>query len=119
MGWFTSRTSGSATRRPAQHARRARIASATVVALAATGLGVAAATSRGSTVHEADLGSILGWGFPSYTGGTLSFIDTVGPARFVAECKRLRKRYGERFKPTRGLLARAQSGEGFYGKVNS
>ena len=56
MGWFTSRTSGSATRRPAQHARRARIASATVVALAATGLGVAAATSRGSTVHEAQVG---------------------------------------------------------------
>ena len=33
------------------------------------------------SAHEADLGSILGWGFPAYTGGTLSFIDTVGPAR--------------------------------------
>ena len=33
------------------------------------------------SVHEADLGSILGWGFPAYTGGTLSFIDTVGPAQ--------------------------------------
>ncbi|HET7204207.1 MAG TPA: 3-hydroxyacyl-CoA dehydrogenase NAD-binding domain-containing protein [Steroidobacteraceae bacterium] len=66
------------------------------------------------SVHEADLGSILGWGFPAYTGGTLSFIDTVGPAQFVAECKRLAKRYGERFKPTRGLLARAQSGETYY-----
>jgi 3-hydroxyacyl-CoA dehydrogenase/enoyl-CoA hydratase/3-hydroxybutyryl-CoA epimerase len=67
------------------------------------------------SVHEADLGSILGWGYPAYTGGTLSFIDTVGPAKFVAECKRLAKRYGERFKPTKGLLARAQSGEGYYG----
>jgi 3-hydroxyacyl-CoA dehydrogenase/enoyl-CoA hydratase/3-hydroxybutyryl-CoA epimerase len=66
------------------------------------------------TVHEADLGSILGWGFPGWTGGTLSFIDTVGPAQFVAECKRLAKRYGERFKPTKGLLARAQSGETYY-----
>ena len=66
------------------------------------------------SVHEADLGSILGWGFPAYTGGTLSFIDTVGPAAFVAECKRLAKRHGERFKPTRGLLARAQSGETYY-----
>jgi 3-hydroxyacyl-CoA dehydrogenase/enoyl-CoA hydratase/3-hydroxybutyryl-CoA epimerase len=66
------------------------------------------------SVHEADLGSILGWGFPAYTGGTLSFIDTVGPAKFVAECKRLAKLYGERFKPTKGLLARAQTGEGFY-----
>ena len=30
------------------------------------------------SAHEADLGSILGWGFPAYTGGTLSFIDTIG-----------------------------------------
>ena len=66
------------------------------------------------SVHEADLGSILGWGFPAYTGGTLSFIDTVGPLRFVTECKRLVRLYGERFKPTKGLLARAQTGEGFY-----
>jgi 3-hydroxyacyl-CoA dehydrogenase/enoyl-CoA hydratase/3-hydroxybutyryl-CoA epimerase len=66
------------------------------------------------SVHEADLGSILGWGFPAYTGGTLSLIDTVGPAKFVAECKRLAKLHGERFRPTKGLLARAQSGETYY-----
>ncbi len=66
------------------------------------------------SVHEADLGSILGWGFPAYTGGTLSYIDTIGTTRFVAECKRLAKLYGERFKPTKGLLARAQSGETYY-----
>ncbi len=66
------------------------------------------------SVHEADLGSILGWGFPAWTGGTLSFIDTVGPARFVAECKRLARLYGERFKPTKGLLARAQTCELYY-----
>ena len=66
------------------------------------------------SVHEADLGSILGWGFPAYTGGTLSYIDTIGPAKFVVECKRLARLYGERFKPTRGLLARAQSGETYY-----
>jgi 3-hydroxyacyl-CoA dehydrogenase/enoyl-CoA hydratase/3-hydroxybutyryl-CoA epimerase len=69
------------------------------------------------SVHEADLGSILGWGFPAWTGGTLSFIDTVGPAKFVAECKRLAKLYGERFKPTKGLLARAQTGETYYGSA--
>jgi hypothetical protein len=32
----------------------------------------------------------------------------------VAECKRLAKLHGERFKPTKGLLARAQSGETYY-----
>jgi 3-hydroxyacyl-CoA dehydrogenase/enoyl-CoA hydratase/3-hydroxybutyryl-CoA epimerase len=66
------------------------------------------------SVAEADLGSILGWGFPAYTGGTLSFIDTVGPAPFVAECKRLARRHGERFKPTKGLLARARTGETYH-----
>jgi 3-hydroxyacyl-CoA dehydrogenase / enoyl-CoA hydratase / 3-hydroxybutyryl-CoA epimerase len=66
------------------------------------------------SVHEADLGSILGWGFPAWTGGALSFIDTVGPARFVAECKRLAKAYGPRFKPTKGLLERAQTGQGYH-----
>ncbi len=66
------------------------------------------------SVHEADLGSILGWGFPAYTGGTLSYIDTIGTDRFVAECKRLAKLYGDRFKPTKGLLAMAQSGASYY-----
>ena len=66
------------------------------------------------SVHEADLGSILGWGFPAYTGGTLSFIDTIGTTKFVAECKRLAKLYGERFKPTKGLLAMAQTGASYY-----
>jgi 3-hydroxyacyl-CoA dehydrogenase/enoyl-CoA hydratase/3-hydroxybutyryl-CoA epimerase len=66
------------------------------------------------SAHEADLGSILGWGFPAYTGGTLSFIDTIGTTKFVAECKRLAKLYGERFKPTKGLLAMAQTGASYY-----
>lgn len=34
------------------------------------------------------------------TGGTLSLVDAVGPAKFVAECRRLAKLYGERFKRT-------------------
>jgi 3-hydroxyacyl-CoA dehydrogenase/enoyl-CoA hydratase/3-hydroxybutyryl-CoA epimerase len=66
------------------------------------------------SVHEADLGSILGWGFPAYTGGTLSFIDTIGTTKFVAECKRLAKLHGGRFKPTKGLLAMAQTGASYY-----
>jgi 3-hydroxyacyl-CoA dehydrogenase / enoyl-CoA hydratase / 3-hydroxybutyryl-CoA epimerase len=63
---------------------------------------------------DADLGSILGWGFPAYTGGTLSFIDTMGAAAFVAECKRLAKSHGPRFKPSRWLVARAEAGESFH-----
>ncbi len=62
---------------------------------------------------DADIGSILGWGFPSWTGGTLSLIDTVGPAAFVAECERLAKKYGPRFQPTAGLRRMAAAGELF------
>jgi 3-hydroxyacyl-CoA dehydrogenase/enoyl-CoA hydratase/3-hydroxybutyryl-CoA epimerase len=70
------------------------------------------------TAAEADLGSVLGWGFPAYTGGTLSFIDSIGPATFAMECRRLAKRFGKRFKPTRGLLARAKSGEPFHSRMS-
>ena len=32
---------------------------------------------------DADIGSIFGWGFPPYTGGALSFIDTIGTVRMT------------------------------------
>ena len=65
---------------------------------------------------DADLGSILGWGFPPYTGGTLSFVDYVGISTFVSECDRLAETYGERFRPTPKLRTMAASGEGFIEK---
>ena len=63
---------------------------------------------------DADLGAVLGWGFPTYTGGTLSLIDTVGVDGFVRECDRLAQAYGPRFQPTPGLRARAARGQRFY-----
>ncbi|MFV0643328.1 MAG: FAD-dependent oxidoreductase, partial [Sphingomonadaceae bacterium] len=30
------------------------------------------------TPQDADLGAVYGWGFPAWTGGTLSYIDTIG-----------------------------------------
>ncbi|MEW6452871.1 MAG: 3-hydroxyacyl-CoA dehydrogenase NAD-binding domain-containing protein, partial [Pseudomonadota bacterium] len=51
-------------------------------------------------VREADVGSILGWGFAPYSGGTLSYIDMMGTKKFVALCERFEKKYGPRFKPT-------------------
>ena len=55
------------------------------------------------TQLEADLGSILGWGFPAYTGGAISFVKFVGLATFVETCDRLADAYGERFRPTEKL----------------
>ena len=63
---------------------------------------------------DADIGSILGWGYPAWTGGTLSFIETVGLKAFVAECDRLAATYGPRFKVPDSLRARAAKNELFY-----
>ena len=63
---------------------------------------------------DADIGSIFGWGFPPYTGGTISFIETEGLAHFVAEADRLAKSYGERFAVPDSLRSMAAKGETFY-----
>ena len=63
---------------------------------------------------DADVGSLLAWGFPSWTGGPLSLIDTLGLQKFVAECKAMAKRYGARFAPSKWLRDRSARGEAFY-----
>jgi 3-hydroxyacyl-CoA dehydrogenase / enoyl-CoA hydratase / 3-hydroxybutyryl-CoA epimerase len=65
-------------------------------------------------VREADVGSILGFGFAPFSGGTLSYIDMMGVKKFVALCERLSKKYGARFEPSKLLLDMAQKGESFY-----
>ena len=67
-------------------------------------------------VREADVGSILGFGFAPFSGGTLSYIDMMGTKSFVALCKRLEKKYGPRFKPPKLLLDMATKGDTFYGR---
>ena len=65
-------------------------------------------------VREADVGSILGWGFAPYSGGTLSYIDMMGTKKFVALCEKLEKKYGARFKPTPLLIDMAKTDDRFY-----
>jgi 3-hydroxyacyl-CoA dehydrogenase / enoyl-CoA hydratase / 3-hydroxybutyryl-CoA epimerase len=67
-------------------------------------------------VREADVGSILGFGFAPFTGGTISYIDGMGVKTFVDLCDDLAKRHGERFKPSKLLLDMAKKGETFYGR---
>ena len=67
-------------------------------------------------VREADVGSILGFGFAPYSGGTLSYIDMMGTKAFVALCEKLAKKYGARFKPNKLLVDMAAKGESFYGR---
>ncbi|CAD5297825.1 3-hydroxyacyl-CoA dehydrogenase [Bosea sp. 62] len=67
--------------------------------------------------READVGSIIGFGFAPYSGGTLSYIDNMGAAAFVKLCEGLAKKHGERFKPNRLLKRMAKTGESFYGSA--
>ena len=65
---------------------------------------------------EANIGSIFGIGFPPATGGTIQFINggfEGGVAGFVARAEELADAYGERFRPTPGILAAARNGTAY------
>ncbi|KQZ82819.1 3-hydroxyacyl-CoA dehydrogenase [Mesorhizobium sp. Root157] len=68
--------------------------------------------------READVGSILAFGFAPYTGGALSYIDGIGAKEFVQIAKRLQKKYGAEFKAPKLLLDMAEKGETFYQRFN-
>lgn len=68
--------------------------------------------------READVGSILAFGFAPYTGGTLSYIDGIGVPNFVAQAKALEKKFGPQFKVNKLLLDMAANGETFYTRFN-
>jgi 3-hydroxyacyl-CoA dehydrogenase/enoyl-CoA hydratase/3-hydroxybutyryl-CoA epimerase len=72
------------------------------------------------TAADANIGSILGIGFPGWTGGVLQYIDgyqsarepeKVGPAAFVARARELAAAYDERFEPPASLVELAERGE--------
>jgi len=64
--------------------------------------------------RDADVGSILGWGFAPSRGGTVSQVHSVGLASFVADCDRLAQQHGQRFAPPKLLRDMAAKGESFY-----
>ncbi len=69
--------------------------------------------------READVGSILGWGFAPYTGGVLSYIDTIGAAAFVKRADELAKTAGEPYAVPDLLRDMAKKGETFYGRFGT
>ncbi|EFL22081.1 fatty oxidation complex, alpha subunit [Streptomyces himastatinicus ATCC 53653] len=68
-----------------------------------------------TSVADANIGSILGIGFPGWTGGVLQYINGYegGVAGFVARARELEAAYGERFAPSPLLLEKAERGERF------
>ncbi|MFF1374734.1 3-hydroxyacyl-CoA dehydrogenase NAD-binding domain-containing protein [Streptomyces sp. NPDC058308] len=68
-----------------------------------------------TSVADANIGSILGIGFPGWTGGVLQYINGYegGLPGFVARARELSERYGERFDPPALLIEKAEKGEKF------
>jgi 3-hydroxyacyl-CoA dehydrogenase/enoyl-CoA hydratase/3-hydroxybutyryl-CoA epimerase len=62
------------------------------------------------SVAEANVGSILGIGFPAWTGGVLQYANGYGLAAFVGRARELAARYGERFEPPDSLAELAAAG---------
>ena len=69
--------------------------------------------------RQADVGSILGWGFAPWTGGVVSYMDEMGPARTVALLDRLAAAYGDRFAPPALLREMAAGGQTFYDRFGA
>jgi 3-hydroxyacyl-CoA dehydrogenase/enoyl-CoA hydratase/3-hydroxybutyryl-CoA epimerase len=93
------------------------------------------------SVADANIGSIMGIGFPAWTGGVLQYINgytpatgpagtgpaatgpaatgpaATGVAGFVARARELAAKYGDRFDPPASLIDRAERGEIFSDEV--
>jgi len=63
---------------------------------------------------EADLASTLTWGYPAYSGGVMSYIDTMGVGKFVSMCKHFAEEFGEQFKPSQWLREKAARANRIY-----
>jgi 3-hydroxyacyl-CoA dehydrogenase / enoyl-CoA hydratase / 3-hydroxybutyryl-CoA epimerase len=68
-----------------------------------------------TSVPDANIGSIMGIGFPPWTGGVMQFINGYpgGPAGFIARATELADRYGDRFAVPASLIAKTAAGEPF------
>ncbi|MEO7260661.1 MAG: 3-hydroxyacyl-CoA dehydrogenase NAD-binding domain-containing protein [Jatrophihabitantaceae bacterium] len=72
-----------------------------------------------STVADANIGSIMGIGFPPWTGGVLQYVNGyrgvtgTGVPAFLARAEQLAERYGDRFSPPPMLAKKAENGETF------
>jgi 3-hydroxyacyl-CoA dehydrogenase/enoyl-CoA hydratase/3-hydroxybutyryl-CoA epimerase len=67
------------------------------------------------SIPDANIGSIMGIGFPPWTGGVIQYINGYegGVAGFVARARELAERYGDHFLPPASLVEKAEKGESF------
>ena len=69
---------------------------------------------------DGDIGSIMGFGFPIYTGGALSYIDYVGMENFINDCDEFTEKFGDRFTIPVSLRSLSTEGKSIhdFGKAN-
>jgi len=66
-----------------------------------------------TSVPDGNIGSIFGWGFAPFKGGTLQYINDYGLKEFIARSKELEAKYGERFAVPALLEQKAKEGSEF------
>ena len=66
-----------------------------------------------STAIEADMGLILGLGFPAFRGGALRYLDSLGVSKFCQVADKYAE-LGELYTPTALMRAKGASGETYY-----
>ena len=66
-----------------------------------------------TSVADANIGSIFGWGFAPFKGGTLQFVNDYGVKEFLVRTKELAELYGDRFSPPKLLVDMADQGKSF------
>lgn len=65
------------------------------------------------SVADGNIGSIFGWGFAPFKGGTLQYINDYGVDAFVKRSQELAAAHGKRFQPPQMLIDMAKEGRTF------
>ena len=66
-----------------------------------------------NAVRDGNIGSIMGIGFPSHTGGVFQYINTYEVKEFLQRATEFAKTYGDRFALPAILVEKAERGELF------
>ena len=66
-----------------------------------------------TSVADGNIGSIFGWGFAPFKGGTLQYINDYGFKNFITRAKELTASYGDRFSVPPLLVQMEKEGKEF------
>jgi len=65
------------------------------------------------SAQDGDLAAILGLGFPPFTGGPFSYVDSKGADQVLETLQALEKEHNNRFSPAKLLVKHAKTGKAF------